>query len=134
MAHSFIHYKENEALIGDGYIYRIIYLLDDVYQRSPSGSADLSDLFEWLLEVMDHCAPGCIDLRLDEFLDTASKVQRFVALIEGAISRAGDFGETLPGAFFNDRVQATAVIFDDIETQKVVSKLERIKSILIPYS
>ncbi len=86
MAHSFVEFGSRERLVNDSDIALAIYYLFTCKPHFGTLAENTARLLEHALDAVAESAPGCIDLRLDDFLKSDGDIAGFISVIEHAMS------------------------------------------------
>ena len=105
MAHSFFEYRGRCVRVHDLDIVVALLLFDDVLARSDGDvQGKLRRIVREWIGHLDAWGPGCIDLALDEVLDSVVSAKAMGALIEDAQKELRSHGDEVPSDYINRRL------------------------------
>ena len=95
MAHSYVEFRGKGFHLNDSDLVVVARLLVRASQSYPPVPSEIADLLGWWEQSLDSCGPGCIDLRLDEFVTSPKSVEYLCSLLDALFTVLGQFGNTL---------------------------------------
>jgi len=89
----------------------------------------IDDLLTYWQSISDSCGPGCIDLKLDEYLSDERSVRCFLQLLDMVEKKIGTFGDMIPGEYLTSLVGSPATVFVDMPAKDVHAILNSVRSL-----
>ena len=133
MAHSYVDFRGRYLHMRDSDIVWVTSLLGrlrDELQPPQCSSERIGSMMRWWANPACNCGPGCINLRLDEFLISEDDVVYCEQLLARAEAQLKGFGYMAPAEYLNDVVQSATLRFGDEPTHALIDVIGRFRGLL----
>ncbi len=130
MAHSYVSFRGEDALLNDGLIMPFMVLFMEALenrQKSEPFSVRLSDMCAyWRRHVLGEYIPGCMSLQLDDFLTSERDIKDFLSLLGSARGREEQMGADFDGAVITRLVDDAGLSWGTSPTRVHLEVIETI--------
>jgi hypothetical protein len=117
MAHSYVEFRGKGFHLNDSDLVVFARLLARTSQSNPPIPSEIANLLGWWEKSLDSCGPGCIDLRLDEFVTNPNSVEYLCSLLNAALAALRQFGTTISVEQLNEIAKAGARFVGQLNTK-----------------
>ena len=128
MAHSYVDFRGNTVHLHDEDIFWVMSLLKEAWQSAGSPEC-LRELFCWW--DTDEAKPGvgCIDVRFDEFINEAGRIDLLLRFLDVVEHRIRSYGPIVPADMLNGAVQSAVIIFLDQKTEMLLPVISKFREL-----
>jgi|SRR6185437_3636839 len=129
MAHSIPTYKGRTVVINDLDLMVILGFGLQAISKSTQFENLQSLAVEWRT-ALDLYGPGCIDLKIDELLQTPTQVKEFATLLERVFQQASQYHEKIPADVVSKMVTVRGVKFEDYRVERVNEAVRKLQILI----
>lgn len=134
MGHSFIEFRNQTKMMTDGDVIIITHVILDV-ARPWHDSDQLTDNIKGLLNswnnLLDVYGPGCLDLKLDQFILTEADRNDMLELTKKSCGHIQNFGAVIPGNYLNQIVNAPEILeFFDRPKEEILVAFDKFMELI----
>ena len=120
-------------MFDDGDIYIITSLvISKSIDKHSNYSVNINNLLLWWRKVIDECSPGCISLRLDEYVVNTIDTEQLLVLIDASINELKKYSEVLDDNYLNNLVKGEmAMKYHNEKTSDVLNMFYQFRKLIV---
>ena len=133
MAHSFVTFEEKDIRVHDLDLAIACVLIVDAAKQNdvrPKIGPRISAMFDEWLDSISHTGPGCIDLKLDEYLSAKEDRGQLISILEHVRTSLSNSPELSAGKLNALLLPTKIVVKSHYSADSVVGVLDAIKTVL----